>query len=200
MNPNEATGSNGRSVAVRQTALYRMFDGSGQLLYVGISVNIGSRFDNHGRDKEWWHEVRTITVTPLPDRVDAVAAERRAVSLEQPLYNERLKKEVTKPLNPKRRPRTGKSLTRTQAAVQATAAEEALGAANRIQKAREIRESSGLSRKELAKRAGMSPETLKRIESDYRQVMQLTRRKWYRAILAFEEEQFGPPSSQSPAP
>jgi predicted GIY-YIG superfamily endonuclease len=68
-------------------ALYRFFDETGQLLYVGISVDPGRRFAQHRSDKTWWSEVVGITVQPMPSRAAALAAERAAIENERPQFN-----------------------------------------------------------------------------------------------------------------
>lgn len=68
-------------------ALYRFYADNGRLLYVGITNNPGTRFDQHAADKPWWHEVRGITLETYPDRDAVLAAERRAIAVEQPLHN-----------------------------------------------------------------------------------------------------------------
>lgn len=68
-------------------ALYRLFDETGQLLYVGISADPGKRMLQHRSDKVWWEQSATIHVQPMPDRQTALAAEKEAIKNERPLYN-----------------------------------------------------------------------------------------------------------------
>lgn len=68
-------------------ALYRFYDATGQLLYVGITADPGARWPSHAREKTWWHEVRGITVETYPDRGTVLAAETRAIAVEHPRYN-----------------------------------------------------------------------------------------------------------------
>lgn len=68
-------------------ALYRLYDESGQLLYVGISVDPGKRLAQHRSDKKWWSEVSNITIQPMATRKVALAAEREAIKDERPVYN-----------------------------------------------------------------------------------------------------------------
>lgn len=68
-------------------ALYRFYADDGTLLYVGITNNPGNRFNQHGADKPWWHEVRGITMELYPDRPSVLAAEARAIAVENPRYN-----------------------------------------------------------------------------------------------------------------
>lgn len=67
--------------------LYRMFDADGSLLYVGITVHVGGRFDHHRRNKPWWTDVARIELQHFPDRGSVEDAERDAVVSERPRYN-----------------------------------------------------------------------------------------------------------------
>lgn len=68
-------------------ALYRFFDQTGALLYVGITNNPGRRWSQHQGDKPWWHDVARIEMEPHPDRPTVLAAERAAIAAERPRYN-----------------------------------------------------------------------------------------------------------------
>lgn len=68
-------------------ALYRFYDIDGRLLYIGISLNPGSRWKQHRDDKPWWHDVAQVTVERLPSRQVALAAEQAAIVAERPRYN-----------------------------------------------------------------------------------------------------------------
>lgn len=41
-------------------ALYRFYDAAGALLYVGITIDPGSRWRSHAHDKPWWQQVAQI--------------------------------------------------------------------------------------------------------------------------------------------
>jgi hypothetical protein len=70
------------------TALYRLFDEYGQLLYLGITGNPGQRWKDHAKAHPWWPEVTRRDVEWLPmGRNDAVRAERAALAAELPLYD-----------------------------------------------------------------------------------------------------------------
>ena len=69
------------------TALYRTYDTSSDLLYVGISNNFGTRWKQHAKTQPWWPEVQRLTVEWYPNREDAEAAEVAAIGAEQPKYN-----------------------------------------------------------------------------------------------------------------
>jgi len=69
------------------TALYRFFDKTGALLYIGISGAIPTRLGQHHDTKPWFHEVARVTVEHHPDRPTALAFEERAIKTERPRYN-----------------------------------------------------------------------------------------------------------------
>jgi hypothetical protein len=75
------------ATAAQPHALYRFFDASGQLLYVGITNNPARRFTQHGVSRDWWHEVETIRMERHDDREAVLAAEKRAILAEGPRYN-----------------------------------------------------------------------------------------------------------------
>ncbi len=66
-------------------AVYRMFDGAGRLLYVGITGR-ARRFDEHGV-KRWFPAVRRITLDWHATEAEARKAERIAIRIEGPRYN-----------------------------------------------------------------------------------------------------------------
>lgn len=70
-----------------RTALYRLRDGSGRLLYVGISSSPLRRWPEHAADKSWWPEVSQFSVEWCGSREQALAAEAVAIQTEQPAYN-----------------------------------------------------------------------------------------------------------------
>ena len=69
-------------------ALYRFFDRTDVLLYVGISMDLPTRLRNHRREKPWWLEIAYITIEPHESRIAALAAEAVAIETEKPLYND----------------------------------------------------------------------------------------------------------------
>lgn len=71
----------------RRTALYRHFDVDDVLLYVGISVGPGGRFDGHAASAVWFPFAHHATWEWFPDRPSAEAAEIRAIRTEMPLFN-----------------------------------------------------------------------------------------------------------------
>lgn len=73
----------------RPHILYRFYDRTGVLLYVGITVDFDERWKKHARQKDWWAQVdHTATKVEycLGDRA-ARAAETAAIKAEKPLHN-----------------------------------------------------------------------------------------------------------------
>lgn len=71
----------------RRHTLYRFFDSTDVLLYVGITVDPSARFTKHRGDKPWWEQVDRIALERFDTRKEAEAAEREAIKAEQPLHN-----------------------------------------------------------------------------------------------------------------
>lgn len=69
------------------TALYRLYDPNGELLYVGVTGDLRTRFAQHAATKPWWSEVAKKTVTWHMTRGSALAAESAAIRTEQPHCN-----------------------------------------------------------------------------------------------------------------
>lgn len=67
--------------------VYRMYDSTGRLLYIGQSVSLAERLGGHRSGSEWWPDVRTIKVEPHADSLAARSAEARAIATERPAYN-----------------------------------------------------------------------------------------------------------------
>lgn len=67
--------------------LYRFYSATGQLLYVGITMNPPQRFKSHRKTKEWCEMVSGITVENYSSREELTQAERRAIQVEHPLHN-----------------------------------------------------------------------------------------------------------------
>lgn len=67
--------------------LYRFYDGSGQLLYVGITLDPGARWKAHSKDKPWWTLVASVTLEQHPNRGTVLRAERAAIIEEHPIHN-----------------------------------------------------------------------------------------------------------------
>lgn len=73
-------------VAVR-TALYRLHDAEGVLLYVGITTDPDRRFAEHAAGKHWWPQVARKSVEWYPDRFAAEIAEEAAIKAKNPRHN-----------------------------------------------------------------------------------------------------------------
>jgi len=71
----------------RATSLYRLWNRSDELLYVGITHRGWRRFDEHASAKAWWPQVHHVTVAHHRSREDARAAELAAIQSERPLFN-----------------------------------------------------------------------------------------------------------------
>lgn len=71
----------------KETCLYRHFDRSGTLLYVGISVTLAQRVSAHKVNSKWFRSVATITVEWFDDVQSALEAEIKAIVEERPKHN-----------------------------------------------------------------------------------------------------------------
>ncbi|AEV86714.1 hypothetical protein ACWT_5697 [Actinoplanes sp. SE50] len=74
----------------RPHILYRFYDRTGVLLYVGITVDFADRMATHAKEKDWWVRVdRSATQVDYYDsRRAALDAEREAIKAEKPLEND----------------------------------------------------------------------------------------------------------------
>lgn len=70
-----------------RTALYRLFDNRGALLYIGVSVSPEQRWMHHAEHKTWWPKVARIEFTWHPTRDEALRREMDAIRQERPRYN-----------------------------------------------------------------------------------------------------------------
>lgn len=80
-----------------KTALYRHFDASGQLLYVGISFSPFNRARQHNRASDWFASVVRIDIEWLDTRSAAEQAEYQAIKREHPLHNRASKAKAAAP-------------------------------------------------------------------------------------------------------
>lgn len=69
------------------TALYRHFDSSGALLYVGISLSAINRLSQHMDASHWSEQITRVSIEWLPSRKAALEAEELAITAENPLHN-----------------------------------------------------------------------------------------------------------------
>lgn len=70
-----------------RTALYRLYDAEGRLLYIGIARNPDARMRTHRSLKRWWPEVARAEIEWHSDRNGAERAEAACIVAENPLYN-----------------------------------------------------------------------------------------------------------------
>ena len=70
-----------------QTDLYRYYDESGHLLYIGISGDFLTRTNQHRRNSFWYKYAKTITIQKFCNRTLAIRAEREAIKREKPEFN-----------------------------------------------------------------------------------------------------------------
>lgn len=69
------------------TALYRHFDDSGNLLYVGISNSAVRRLGQHMYGSQWASLISKVEIEHLSSRQEALAAEKAAIRAEMPAWN-----------------------------------------------------------------------------------------------------------------
>lgn len=72
---------------VKPCELYRHFDKSGRLLYVGISYTAISRLVGHRSNAHWFDEIVRIEIERFQTREAAAKAELEAIKNEKPLHN-----------------------------------------------------------------------------------------------------------------
>lgn len=89
------------------TALYRLFDANGVLLYIGVTRNLPVRFAKHEAEKSWWPDVARKTAILYGSRPDAFAAETAAIDAEAPLHNIIGQREEDPPKRKPGRPKVG---------------------------------------------------------------------------------------------
>jgi len=93
--------------------LYRHFDESGTLLYVGVSISTASRLSQHRDTSHWFEEIANVTIERFETREAALAAERKAITEENPLHNlYRPRKEVVRLAAKKAAEESSKDLVR----------------------------------------------------------------------------------------
>lgn len=79
------------------TALYRLYDKAGVLLYIGITTALKKRMAKHADDQPWWHMVSRKTVVWHDARQEASRAETEAINTENPKYNIQKRSVITHP-------------------------------------------------------------------------------------------------------
>lgn len=69
-----------------RTAVYRLYDDSGGLLYIGCADDPEVRFEQH-LSKSWWRSVSRTSLEWYDTRTEALAAEAAAIADEAPEWN-----------------------------------------------------------------------------------------------------------------
>lgn len=69
------------------TAVYRIFDGDDNLLYVGASERSLARVQEHASEKGWFSDVNRVSIERFETREEALSAEKRAIETERPRHN-----------------------------------------------------------------------------------------------------------------
>lgn len=68
-------------------ALYRLYDATGAVLYIGITHSPAKRFAEHAVERPWWSQVARKTVAWCDGKAEAAIAEALAIRDEKPVYN-----------------------------------------------------------------------------------------------------------------
>lgn len=76
-----------RELHRRETTLYRLYDRSGSLVYVGITWQFEERIKQHRRHSAWFDQVDHWTTETFPDRRRAKRVETDSIRREQPRFN-----------------------------------------------------------------------------------------------------------------
>src|SRR5687768_11214329 len=71
----------------RPHAVYRLYDADDALLYVGCTVDVGSRVYALATGKRWMPQAVRLTVQHFPNRPAALTAEATAIDAEMPRCN-----------------------------------------------------------------------------------------------------------------
>ena len=74
------------------TQLYRHFDKENKLLYIGISLSTFARLSQHKDHSEWFKQINRVSIEHFENREEAMAAERKAIKSENPMFNIAMKK------------------------------------------------------------------------------------------------------------
>lgn len=75
------------NLETRWHVVYRFFNTSGGLLYVGISVGLPGRLRQHSGDKDWFRDVARVELEHVEGRQAALARELEIIRAEDPLWN-----------------------------------------------------------------------------------------------------------------
>ena len=69
------------------TNLYRHYNTTGVLLYVGISISAIRRLSQHSNQARWFNQIAMIKIEKFETREEAQFAEKQAIQNEAPLFN-----------------------------------------------------------------------------------------------------------------
>jgi excinuclease UvrABC nuclease subunit len=69
-----------------KTALYRHYNDTGELLYVGIAIYFNHRLSQHKKSR-WFEEINMVWVEWFDSKHDAALAELKAIQTENPKFN-----------------------------------------------------------------------------------------------------------------
>ena len=72
---------------ISQTKLYKIYDAEETLLYVGVSISILRRFEEHLNSTKWSKTAATIKIETFDKRSSAIKAEELAIKSENPIFN-----------------------------------------------------------------------------------------------------------------
>ncbi|MDX3520761.1 GIY-YIG nuclease family protein [Streptomyces scabiei] len=143
-----------------RTAVYRLRDRKGRLLYVGISNDPEFRWRQHQSVKPWWSDVSAKEVTWYDTRALALQAEAEAIHAEQPLYNSiipRLGKVVPEPLTRTAQPSQEALAIKAAAERRARLEEEFKAADNELRELLVQGRAKGMGPAEMARLTGFTP-------------------------------------------
>ena len=81
--------------------LYRIWDSNGRLVYVGSTISLTRRLNEHRRQAHWWeHHAVSCTAKIFDSLYDAREAENAAIAVERPRFNMRHNPEATPDMTP----------------------------------------------------------------------------------------------------
>lgn len=76
-------------MSARPHVVYRLYDRTGVLLYVGLTCNVVNRFREHGQTHPWFSEVVVSEYEHFPDGLAAEAYAIALIAELEPLHNQR---------------------------------------------------------------------------------------------------------------
>ena len=69
------------------SAVYRIYDHDGDLMYLGLSDKPKQRISHHRFHKSWGYAMEAYKVREYPTRQQAAAVERKAIAILRPRYD-----------------------------------------------------------------------------------------------------------------